>query len=179
MLTPQQGPRRQRHVVLIDLGLAVSLQQEQEQEGGMGGSSRLRGKPSYVSPEVVQGRCNDALAADMWSLGVCLFTLLTGCPLYASPEDAAFSVLLQPQGLDVLVEHYSRLGLTRPSPEAMAVLRDMLAPHPAHRPSLQDLLRRPFFHLPDKQQAAAVAAEASVAAAAAGSSSSPLSISGF
>ena len=44
------------------------------------------GKPSYLSPEVVREEGCDPFASDVWSLGVCLYMMLTARPLYSSPS---------------------------------------------------------------------------------------------
>lgn len=53
------------------------------------------GKPAYISPQVARGReqAYDPFAADVWSLGVCLYAMLTGHPLYNSPRDMAFKIM--------------------------------------------------------------------------------------
>ena len=41
----------------------------------------------YVCPETVLELATDPFAADVWSLGVVLYILLTHRPLYADPSD--------------------------------------------------------------------------------------------
>ena len=54
---------------------------------------RPRGKPAYMSVEVANGTVTDRLAEDVWSLGICLYAMLTGRLLYTSPGDSAFALL--------------------------------------------------------------------------------------
>ncbi|KAG6612130.1 Serine/threonine protein Kinase [Phytophthora cinnamomi] len=53
------------------------------------------GKAYYMAPEVVAGIAYDPRAADVWSLGIMLFVMLTGSPLtpLASPKEKAFVAL--------------------------------------------------------------------------------------
>lgn len=63
--------------------------------------------------QCVTGRVPDWHAADTWSLGVCLYMLLTGRPLYRDPEDVAFTLLAQ-GGAPGLLHFYARYdSLTR------------------------------------------------------------------
>mmetsp|Transcript_20656 Transcript_20656/g.52602 ORF Transcript_20656/g.52602 Transcript_20656/m.52602 type:complete len:420 (-) Transcript_20656:327-1586(-) len=57
------------------------------------------GSKSYAAPEVLAARGYDGFAADMWSLGVCLFAMLSGFfPLdEASAQDWRFPKLLEAQ----------------------------------------------------------------------------------
>ncbi|KAL4158559.1 hypothetical protein PRNP1_004335 [Phytophthora ramorum] len=50
------------------------------------------GKKQYVAPEVVSESSYNPVTADVWSLGILLFMLLTGAPLleFASPTSADF-----------------------------------------------------------------------------------------
>ncbi|KAG6599652.1 serine/threonine protein kinase [Phytophthora cinnamomi] len=58
---------------------------------------RLVGKNYYMAPEIVAGDVYDPKSADIWSLGIVLFVLLTGSPLVtlASMSVKAFRVLKQ------------------------------------------------------------------------------------
>lgn len=72
---------------LGDLGLVSRAVREQ------GGPHLLAGKKYYMAPEVAAGAVSyDPKAADIWSLGILLFILLTGSPLvpFASNSVRAF-----------------------------------------------------------------------------------------
>ena len=49
------------------------------------------GTPKYLSPEQVEGREPDA-RADLYSLGVVLFEMLTGDPPFTGPTDMAVAL---------------------------------------------------------------------------------------
>ncbi|CAH0478729.1 unnamed protein product [Peronospora belbahrii] len=53
------------------------------------------GKTQYVAPEVVVETSYDPVTADVWSLGILLFMLLTGAPLleFASPDNPEFETI--------------------------------------------------------------------------------------
>ncbi|KAF1325702.1 Camk protein kinase, partial [Globisporangium splendens] len=53
------------------------------------------GKAYYMAPEVVADTAYDPIRADIWSLGILLFILLTGSPLFetVTPQDLAFNAL--------------------------------------------------------------------------------------
>lgn len=58
-------------VKLIDFGFSVQVAED----------SKLRiacGTPSYMSPEIVQKRDYNGFAADVWSLGILLYVMVTG-----------------------------------------------------------------------------------------------------
>jgi serine/threonine protein kinase len=57
-------------------------------------NQQRRGKPGYVAPEVFYEHPSDGFSSDIWSLGVLLYTFLTGHPLYSSPWDPAYEALV-------------------------------------------------------------------------------------
>jgi len=73
------------------------------------------GKPGYVAPEVVSGFITDFLAADVWSLGICLVILLTGRPLYTDPDDVCFHLLAEGRIEEVLDHYKYQYGIRLPS----------------------------------------------------------------
>merc|ERR1719450_1504017 len=85
---------------LIDFGLSHVY--PRQADGSVDRSKPLRdvcGSKSYAAPEVLGGRGYDGFAADMWSLGVCLFAMLSGFfPLdEASNNDWRYPKLLEAQ----------------------------------------------------------------------------------
>lgn len=128
---------------IIDFGMCVRLPQD------VTGCSRVllsaqkkRGKASYVCPEVVREDVSDPFAADVWSLGVILFIMLTLTPLYQSPEDVAFRMLCNGQ-FDELLDHYATLGVGV-SPCARSLIKGMLCPDPETRLTLEEVLSHPW-----------------------------------
>ena len=109
----------------------------------------LGGKPNYAAPECVYNTCKnpsssstsafDPFAADIWSLGVCLFMLLTGRPLYQGPADEAFH-LLALNGAPGLLSYYSQeYGLVLP-PSIPHLLSRMLCAGVKERITLEEVL---------------------------------------
>ncbi|RLN60461.1 hypothetical protein BBJ28_00010240 [Nothophytophthora sp. Chile5] len=121
MATQPQSRLGQRHALRIVLGLARGLQflhsvcniahrdvslenvfvtrDGSYKLGDFGLSTRADtkasgcvGKTQYVAPEVVGEASYDPMTADVWSLGILLFMLVTGCPLlqFASPISSEF-----------------------------------------------------------------------------------------
>jgi eukaryotic-like serine/threonine-protein kinase len=86
-------------IKILDFGLARSVPQA-DGEGAqrLTSSTAIMGSPMYMSPEQLRGFKNAAAASDQWSLGVCLFELLTArvpFPAESVPELCA-AVLTQP-----------------------------------------------------------------------------------
>lgn len=130
---------------LIDLGRCVS---PAERVGYTPAPGVVYGKPGYIAPEAVVGAeeddAPDPYAMDVWSLGVCLYTMLTGRPLYSDPSDPAFQALASGQA-GALVDHYGRHEETaRLCPKARSLIISLLAPTPTNRPALHEIMRDPW-----------------------------------
>lgn len=100
------------------------------------------GKAYYMAPEVVAGETYDAKAADIWSLGILLFILLTGSPLVpiASTTDKAFAALKR-LGVAAVLKAWG-VELSKPLTE---LLEGMLAVKPSERLNICQVLRHRAF----------------------------------
>lgn len=109
---------------VIDFGLAKNLSDQ-----GMTTTGEIIGTPAYMAPEQATGRRGEATtAADVYGLGVVLYTLLSGQPpfLGATP----FEILLQ-----VLDREPPRLAQLRPgiSRDLERICRRAMAKSPSDR----------------------------------------------
>mmetsp|Transcript_17600 Transcript_17600/g.61918 ORF Transcript_17600/g.61918 Transcript_17600/m.61918 type:complete len:490 (-) Transcript_17600:1149-2618(-) len=131
-------------LVHADYGLSVELPPTNpDGTPGMIADGQLAGKPGYMAPEVFAGCAYDPAAADIYSLGVVLFSLLSGSGMYTSPSaaDRAFGCVRRGQVRELVV-HW---GLSaRFSAEALDVLCAMVAMVPSDRPSAVELLASPY-----------------------------------
>ena len=97
----------------------------------------MLGTPKYLSPEQIRGREPDA-RADLYSLGVVLYEMLTGAPPFVGPTDMATA-------LAHLNDRVPRISSrARPVPPALErLVNDLLAKDPQHRvPSAAALRQR-------------------------------------
>ncbi|ETV68030.1 CAMK/CAMKL protein kinase [Aphanomyces astaci] len=102
------------------------------------------GKPFYMAPEVYFGDLQryNGFQADVWSLGILLFILLSGIPPLEVPSeiDARFRIIRQ-DGIHVLAKMW---GLTI-SKDALDLLSCIIRAQPDERPSLDEILCHRWF----------------------------------
>lgn len=65
--------RTNSNIVLIDFGLATTMDSTQLTKGG-----EVHGSPYYISPEQVDGSSSGDQRSDLYSLGVIMYEMLTG-----------------------------------------------------------------------------------------------------
>jgi len=126
-------------IKLIDFGLSHTY--GKDANGQWDRSQPLRrlvGSKSYVAPEVLSGVGYDGFIADVWSLGVCLFSMLAGFfPLSeANAKDWRFGLLqkTQEKGVSSTVTiHGWYKRKCQLSPGAINLIDSMLACNPKRR----------------------------------------------
>jgi len=105
------------------------------------------GKLYYMAPEIVRGIKYRPAVADIWSLGIMLFILLTGSPLIADENlrEAVFCVL-EIYGIQRILEMWGMNNSFRR--DTIDLLTDMLQVNPTKRISINDVLNHPALRLP-------------------------------
>ncbi|RLN68590.1 hypothetical protein BBJ29_001505 [Phytophthora kernoviae] len=105
-------------------------------------STDVVGKFYYMAPEVTQGALYDPKKADVWSLGVLLFILLTGSPLFADDGPRAPTLrVLNKYGVGKILELW---GLkSQFSRSTINLLACMLQVQPTHRLSIEQVVNDP------------------------------------
>lgn len=104
-----------------------------------------RGTPKYMAPEVLhlqQGESFDALKADIYSLGICLYLMLfKRFPVY---EDVQYpqtkDLFVTPELLDKCPFDWGNDAWTRLSPEIRRIVLACLNKDPAQRPYSNELI---------------------------------------
>ncbi|XP_047370317.1 serine/threonine-protein kinase PLK4 [Vespa velutina] len=115
-------------VKIADFGLATQLKRPDEKHLTMCGT------PNYISPEVAT-RSSHGLAADVWSLGCMLYTLLVGKPPFDT--DAVKSTLTRVAMADYVMP-------TNLSNNAKDLIDKLLKKNPKERIHLRDVPKHPF-----------------------------------
>lgn len=106
--------------------------------------SDTHGCPAYVSPEILSGSAPySGKAADVWSLGVMLYTMLVGRYPFHDPDPATLFSKIR-RGQCCLPE-----GL---SPKAKCLLRGLLRKDPWERLTAAEALTHPWFRGPSLQE---------------------------
>lgn len=99
--------------------------------------SDKHGCPAYVSPEILNTTGTySGRSADVWSLGVMLFTLLVGrYPFHDSDPSSLFSKIRR--GQFCIPDHVS--------PKARCLIRSLLRKEPSERLTADEILLHPWF----------------------------------
>jgi serine/threonine-protein kinase len=119
------------HTTLLDLGLARRIESDECQSG-----VQLAGTPGYLPPELHAPHGRLSPAADVYTLGLLLFELAAGRPLFDAADAAELARLHRQQAPSDLRE-------LRPSAssELAELVRRMLAKEPLRRPSAEQIAR--------------------------------------
>lgn len=101
-----------------------------------------RGCPAYVSPEILRAhQTYSGKAADMWSLGVILYTMLVGRYPFNDSEHATLFVKIS-RGFFVVPECLSS--------RAKCLIRSLLRRDPSERLGAEEVLRHPWLTQPER-----------------------------
>jgi len=142
---------REGTVKVIDFGLSHVYQRDAN--GLFDRSTPLTdmcGSKSYAAPEVLNGRGYDGFAADVWSLGVSLFAMLSGFfPLdEATAKDWRYAKLVEGQkkgrSSTKLVYGWYKRTCTHLTDSVIELLDAMLTIDPQTRLTLPQVLKHPW-----------------------------------
>ncbi|MDP9140094.1 MAG: protein kinase, partial [Pseudomonadota bacterium] len=128
--------------VLTDFGIAKIMSSESK----MTATGVSIGTPRYISPEQARGRPVDA-RADIYSLGVILYEMLTGHPPYDAEESLAVIFKHVTEPIPRLPENLARF---------QPIIDSLMAKEPAQRPSSSTELLRLIDELLPPQRTAAM-----------------------
>lgn len=119
---------------VCDFGLVAALGQNRNE---------CVGKPMYMAPEIHSQQMYDPSAADMWSLGIILFILLTGIPPFdeAIMTDKCFRVARQ-YGIEKLIRVWN---LKTFNDDSLDLIKGLLQVDPSKRMTLKEALAHPAF----------------------------------
>jgi len=127
---------KQGNAKLIDFGFSVNCKDK-----------RLKvfcGTPSYMAPEIVKRAEYKGKPTDIWSLGVILFAMISGC--------FPFSAKAYPDLYKKIVRGHYRFPDNLFSPGAQELVSSMLVMDPGKRPSISQVRAHPW--LKDSQSLA-------------------------
>lgn len=131
--------------VIADFGLCAQQQlstSECDTNNSEFVCAEIVGKHFYMAPEVVRKQAYDPRVADIWSLGVALFILVTSSPPFemASAQDAGFRFVAK-HGVRAVLKAWGLASAI--SDASQDVLERMLQVDPALRIAMDDLVRHP------------------------------------
>lgn len=118
-----------------DFGLAAQLRAPGERKRS------LCGTPNYIAPELLEPAHEHSFQADVWSLGVVLYTLLYGRPPFERRNVRETYALIQRN-------QFAFPPDVPTGPAARALISAILQLDPARRPSVAAIRAHPFFAEP-------------------------------
>lgn len=124
------------HVKICDFGLAVAfLEYECERV------TTICGTPNYIAPEILDcGKIGYSYEADIWSIGVIMYTLLVGKPPFETADVKCTYKRIRKNEYS-FPEHVSI------SEEARSLISRILIPCPEARPTIEQIREDLFFNV--------------------------------
>ncbi|ANB11240.1 polo kinase CDC5 [Sugiyamaella lignohabitans] len=120
-------------VKIGDFGLATVLASDSDRR------RTICGTPNYIAPEVLFGKkVGHSYEADIWSVGIILYTMLFGKPPFQTKE------------IEDIYDRIANLSYSFPekvkvSEDAKDLIRKLLVTDPVERLSIEKVLEHPFF----------------------------------
>ncbi|KAI8379434.1 kinase-like domain-containing protein [Radiomyces spectabilis] len=122
----------QYRVKIIDFGSTVLLPRHEERQQHPVYFNKFYGTVSFASPEIILQQPYRAEPAEVWALGVLLYTILFGeVPFQDAPSTIYYS-FVPPR--------------TQVSPECYHLISWMLEKHPERRPTIYQVLSHPWLN---------------------------------
>jgi serine/threonine protein kinase len=159
-LSPENIMLAEDNALIIDMGMAILVPYTDptSTSGGVtdiahGTNKRMIlpqgacGKLPYMSPEIYRSKKPfDGGAVDIWTAGTILFCMVTGNRSYARPQDSDAQYYWMTHGLSRLLRDWG-VNLSK---ECIHLLKHMLQVEPRLRLTLDEVIRHPWFELPDE-----------------------------
>ena len=117
-------------IKIIDFGTSVQFKPNEHIH------ERL-GTPYYIAPEVLNGDYGPK--ADIWSTGVIVYIMMTGCPPFNGEDDDAIMERIKTGKFKFHASQWK--GMTKESQEFISHL---LVKDPAKRPTAEEALQHPW-----------------------------------
>jgi cell cycle serine/threonine-protein kinase CDC5/MSD2 len=114
-----------------DFGLATHVSGDDDRR------RTLCGTPNYMAPEILNNKDGHSFEVDTWALGIILYTLIIGKPPFETDS-------LKTTYQRIRDHNYSFPPSVPITPEARRLIDRLLSYSPAHRPTLEDILKDPF-----------------------------------
>ena len=116
------------NIKLIDFGIATTSKPK--------GITGLIGTPSYLAPEVITGKYTEK--CDLWSVGVLMYILLSGCPPFQASDTTELYELIKKNSYNL--DNY---GWENVSADAKDLITKLLVPEKT-RISAEQALKHPW-----------------------------------
>ncbi|CDW83101.1 protein kinase domain protein [Stylonychia lemnae] len=137
-------------VKLGDFGLATQLIQDNDLK------QSICGTPNYMAPELIMAigdsqtndlkLCGYSFAADIWAVGVIMYSLVCGRPPFETPVvEETYKKIKKVNYIFPTEEQRKRMGLSPLSYEFMDLITLILQKDPRMRPSLDQIQSHSFF----------------------------------
>lgn len=121
------------NIKIGDFGLAALLYSKSERK------KTICGTPNYIAPEVLYGRDKGhSYEVDIWSIGIILYVMLVGKPPFQSRSVETIYERIKMNDYEIPMK-------AKVSQNAQKLITSLLTTDPSARPTLDDVLKNPFF----------------------------------